>query len=205
MKQIPKLVGSLFLCSALSAAAQVPLKSTIRPETAPPDPCSLLSAEEIQAVQGAAVQQTKRSQTPSGTMITVQCFFEATDFGKSVSLAVVLPNDKMQASARQFWMERFHPKTVEVHRQAENAQEAPPAESQKKKRPPRAIPGLGEEAYWVGNNLSGSLYVLQDEFFVRISVGGPGDESAKIERSKALAQYALKRLSSDADPLPKQP
>jgi len=61
-------------------------------------------------------------------------------------------------------------------------------------RKPRPIDGLGEEAYWVGNPISGALYVLKGNSFLRISVGGVREESARIEKSKALARAALKRL-----------
>jgi hypothetical protein len=49
-------------------------------------------------------------------------------------------------------------------------------------------------AYWVGTPITGALYVLQGDNFVRISVGGVGEESARIERSKVLARAAVKRL-----------
>ena len=59
---------------------------------------------------------------------------------------------------------------------------------------PRTIQGLGEQAYWVGSPLVGALYVLKGNTFLRISVGGVREESARIEKSVALARLALKRL-----------
>ena len=59
---------------------------------------------------------------------------------------------------------------------------------------PRHVDGLGEEAYWVGNGITGALYVLQGDVFVRISVGGVHDESARIEKAKALARDVMRRL-----------
>jgi len=62
-------------------------------------------------------------------------------------------------------------------------------------RKPRRIEGLGEDAYWVGTPITGALYVLQGDNFVRISVGGVGEEPARIEKSKVLARAVVKRLS----------
>ena len=59
---------------------------------------------------------------------------------------------------------------------------------------PRAITGIGEQAYWVGSPMVGALYVLKGNTFLRISVGGVREESARIEKSVALARLALKRL-----------
>ena len=46
----------------------------------------------------------------------------------------------------------------------------------------------------MGSPAGGLLYVLQNDYLVRISVGGTGDEQSKLEKSKALAQKALSRL-----------
>jgi len=59
---------------------------------------------------------------------------------------------------------------------------------------PRLIPALGEEAYWVGSPISGALYVLQGDLFLRISVGGIPKESICIAKSKSLATVILSRL-----------
>jgi hypothetical protein len=40
----------------------------------------------------------------------------------------------------------------------------------------------------------GALYVLQGDKFVRISVGGVGEESLRVKKSKVLARAAVKRL-----------
>jgi hypothetical protein len=42
--------------------------------------------------------------------------------------------------------------------------------------------------------MGGAIYVLKDNVFIRISVGGPESEESKIEKSKALAAKALSRL-----------
>jgi hypothetical protein len=56
------------------------------------------------------------------------------------------------------------------------------------------IAGLGEEAYWVGTSITGALYVLQGRKFLRISVGGVHEESARIEKTRVLARAAMKHF-----------
>lgn len=53
---------------------------------------------------------------------------------------------------------------------------------------------LAMKAYWVGNPIAGALYVLKGKYFLRTSVGGVREKSARIEKTKSLARAALKRL-----------
>jgi hypothetical protein len=46
----------------------------------------------------------------------------------------------------------------------------------------------------MGNAVTGGLYVLKDDAYLRISVGGSDDEPAKIEKAARLAREALARL-----------
>ena len=48
----------------------------------------------------------------------------------------------------------------------------------------------------MGNPISGALYVLKGDAFLRISVGGEKDESVRIKKAKTLAEKALKRLDA---------
>jgi hypothetical protein len=56
------------------------------------------------------------------------------------------------------------------------------------------VKDLGDEAFWIGSPIGGALYVLKNELFFRLSVGGAGDQRAKLNKSKALAQRILKKL-----------
>jgi hypothetical protein len=60
--------------------------------------------------------------------------------------------------------------------------------------PPKKIDGIGDEAYWTAGRIGGALYILKDDTFIRISVGGRDKEETKIDKSKALAEKALRRL-----------
>ena len=162
------------------------------------DVCALLSSAEIQVIQSERVEETKPSVQPSGGFVMLQCFYRTTTFAKSVSLALAAP-DPAKPSAltpREFWRKQFHP-TEPAEEEKPVAGKAPKkaeVEREEELRKPRPIDGLGEEAYWVGNTISGALYVLEGKSFLRISVGGVREESARMEKSKALARAALQRL-----------
>ncbi len=162
------------------------------------DVCALLTRAEIQVVQSEPVEETKPSAQPSGGFVMLQCFYRTTTSAKSVSLAWAVP-DPAKSSAltpREYWMKQFHPpEPIEEEKPvAGKAPKKAEDEREEELQEPRSIDGLGEEAYWVGNPISGALYVLQGNSFLRISVGGVREESARLEKSKALARAALKRL-----------
>jgi len=46
----------------------------------------------------------------------------------------------------------------------------------------------------VGNPISGALYVLKGDAFLRISVGGEKDESVRIKKTRTLVQKVLEHL-----------
>ncbi len=52
------------------------------------DVCGLLTKEEIEAIQGSPIKETKSSTPSDGAFRVSQCFYTATEFSKSVSLAV---------------------------------------------------------------------------------------------------------------------
>jgi len=160
------------------------------------DPCSLLTSADVAAVQGEPVQQTKPSNQPGMGLLMLQCLFRTTTPTKSVSLAVAAPS---AMSPRAFWRKQFHT-GHEAAKEKDSAKIAKKSVVEHKEQEeeesmrPRAIAGLGEEAYWVGGPIAGALYVLKGNTFLRISVGGIREEPARIEKSKALAHIALKRM-----------
>ena len=149
------------------------------------DPCRLLSDAEIRATQGHAPAQKIPSEQPAGSFRFTQCFYRTPEYTNSVSVAVGVPleTDRKRSGPRQYWQQQFHAKVSA-------------APGRKKKEPPRRIAGLGEEAYWVGDPMTGALYVLKGEVFLRVSVGGPPNQAVKIKRATALASHALKRLDT---------
>jgi hypothetical protein len=151
------------------------------------DPCRLLTDEEVRVVQGHAPSQKTPSEQPAGSFQFTQCFYRTPEFTNSVSVAVGAPRatDSRSSGPRQYWQEQFHPKVSA-------------APGRKKKEPPKPIAGLGDEAFWVGDPVSGALYVLKGEVFLRVSVGGAPDQTLKIKRARALALNALKRLDANS-------
>ena len=182
----------LLLVSTLSRA-EGPTHHAPQPNLSTIDPCSLLNSKEIAAVQGEPVQDTKPNQQPGSGLIMLQCLFRTTTPAKSVSLAVATPS---AASPRAFWRKQFHAGgSAAKQNKAEKKSVADRGEREDDESTrPRTIAGLGEEAYWVGGPIAGALYVLKGNTFLRISLGGIRKESARIEKSKALARIALKRM-----------
>jgi hypothetical protein len=204
---------SFLLCALLLSAALLPVgqaaaraasdslqKSTRVPEDASSakyDVCALLTSAEIEAVQGEPVKETKLSEQHPSSFLMSQCFFRTATFAKSVSLAMATPDpDEPSAhTPREYWKKQFHPPEPGEEEKPVAGKAPKKAEVEREEvRKPRPIDGLGEEAYWVGNPISGALYVLKGNSFLRISVGGVREESARMEKSKALAHAAFKRL-----------
>jgi hypothetical protein len=159
------------------------------------DVCKLLRNAEIEAVQGEPLKETKASAQPSGQVLMSQCVFHTATFAKSVNVALATPNRAGDSglAPRKFWQRQFHFTEVKEN-ETRAAGKEPGPETEEEGTKARPIAGLGEEAYWVGNAVAGALYVLQGDVFLRISVGGVREESARIEKSKALARAAMKRL-----------
>ena len=158
--------------------------------------CALLTPAEIEAIQGERVEETKSTVRPSGGLFATQCLFRTPTLNKSVSLFLIAsdPLHPVPLTARQLWQKQFHSSEVDEEPVAgENKKKLDP-ERERESREPRPIRGLGEEAYWVASPVASALYVLKGEMFLRISVGSAGQESERMEKSKALARAVLKRL-----------
>jgi biotin carboxyl carrier protein len=141
------------------------------------------------------VLETKPSTQPAGGLVMSQCLFRTADPSKSVSLAIASAGS---ASPRAFWQKQFHsakPESEEREQEKPTAHGKPAREEEEEESArPRTIQGVGEQAYWVGSPMVGTLYVLKGDSFLRISVGGIREEAPRIEKSIALARLALKRM-----------
>jgi hypothetical protein len=178
------MIGLLLAFLATGAALQA---GADKPRAPQRDACALLEAGEIRAVQHVAVEEQKASQQDVRGLTFAQCVFATTDFARSVSLTLVTANgDGSGAAARSYWTDVFYPRPKAVA----GTTARPP----KKKNPPRPIPGIGDEAFWTGDEHAGALYVLGADTVLRISVGGVSNEEERIGRSKVLAGAALDRL-----------
>jgi hypothetical protein len=166
------------------------------------DACGLLTKQEIQAIQGSPLTDTKNSESSTGTFRVAQCYFSTAEPNKSVSLAVTQSDGPGKRSPKDFWKETFgrYENEEKEHEgdkeKKESLREQKRGAGEEEARPPKKIGGVGDEAFWSGNRVGGALYVLKKEkdVFIRISVGGPDNEAGKIDKSKALAQKVLERL-----------
>ena len=183
-------VRSLLLaCVCLSVAIISSGCTKPREATTTRDACSLVSKEEVESVQQTPVKDAKNSERSDGTFRILQCLYTAAEFSKSVNLDLIQadPNEPGKRSPKDFWKEKFDPYQDEepkTNRGDEKEQGAPP----------KKITGLGDEAFWVSNRFGGILYILKENAFISIGIGGTDDEGTKLEKSKALAKKALQRL-----------
>ncbi|MGH9968877.1 MAG: hypothetical protein ACREBG_13910 [Pyrinomonadaceae bacterium] len=153
-----------------------------RPQQDKIDTCALITNPEIQAVQGEPVKETKSDARFAGALVMSQCFYTVATFHNSISLEVTQrdPAKPARSGPKDRWKELFHHEDEKAEK--------------KDSGKPLKVPGIGEEAFWVGDSVSGALYVLKGDTYLRISIGGPDDRTVKVKRSKALAEKALARL-----------
>jgi hypothetical protein len=158
------------------------------------DPCSLLTASDIQSVQGERVAATKASRPERGRFAVSQCFYSLPTFSKSISLEVTRPRANEKEKPEDQWKAMFRgaPAKKEEHEREGRGEKE--EEREKESSPPRKIAGIGDEAYWVGPAIVGGLYVRKGDSYFRLSVGGPDREAVKIEKLKKLGRKAVRRL-----------
>ena len=115
------------------------------------DPCGLLTDAEVRAVQRQAPTQKIASEQPAGAFRFTQCFYRTQELSSSVNVGLGVPlTDNNRSGPRDYWRAQFKGERREERE-----------ESDEKKNEPRRIAGLGDEAYWVGDPVTGALYVLK--------------------------------------------
>jgi hypothetical protein len=197
MRHSPAWFVFLALCAAAAAwaaddASRAPAPRDARRQASPPavEACTLLSSADLQAVQGEPLREQKPSHQSSGALTISQCFFSLATYSKSVSLAIA---GGPPGSAQDYWRRlqsagaESEPSPHENKKQAEQRAEL---------YRPQPVSGVGERALWLRSRFGGTLYVLQGDAVLIISVGGKETETARIEKSKQLAARALRRLKS---------
>jgi hypothetical protein len=182
LRFIVVLLLSVFVVTGCSRS-EIDQKATATSPAKPKvDACTMLTSQEIESVQGEAPKETKLNETSANGFNVSQCFFTLPTFTNSISLVITKKADGPGArDPRQFWRDTFH-------RDQEDREE------EGEKRPPQKVSGIGDEAYWMTSPAAGILYVLKGPSYIRISIGGPGDQQTKITKSKALAQKVIDRL-----------
>lgn len=192
-----------------SVASASPVASVMQPSASPllatasseavkskTDACALLTSAEIEAVQKEAVKETKLTRSSQGGFSISQCFFTLPTFNNSISLQVTQRADgSASRDPREFWKETFNPESKsEREREREKREKREREEEEEEGAPPQKVTGVGDEAFWVGSRVGGALYVLKGNSYLRVSIGGGGPQSDKIQRLKSLAQKVTERL-----------
>jgi len=155
--------------------------------------CGLLSSSDIQSVQGEAVVDTKLSTTSEGGLNISQCFFTLPTFVNSISLSVTKRGGGKDArDPKAVWKETFGEEGRDRDKKKEGR--STEAEDEERAGSRQRVPGLGQEAFWMGGRVGGALYVLKGDSFFRISIGGYGDQASKLTKSKALAGKILNKI-----------
>ena len=172
---------------------------TAAAQKGPIDACSLITKDEIQKVQESPVTEAKSSEASDGSFRIGQCFYTTETFSKSVTLAITQRDNASEKGRdpKAFWKETFtkyleHP--VEKEGDEEKRKSLKENDEDEGKARPKKIKGVGDDAWWSANRVGGALYVLKDNVFIRISVGGPDPEDVRIEKTKELALKAVSRL-----------
>jgi hypothetical protein len=187
-------------------ASAAPVKSRI-------DVCNLLTSDELKAVQGEAYKDAQRSDRLDGEFVIAQCYYAMPTTVNSVVVNVTTAKEDAGAKKpKDLWEQTFggdedkpregqgeRGREDERGRGKEKEKAREPRErgeegEAKEASPPERVKDLGTEAFWVGSPIGGALYVLKNDLFFRISIGGAGDPKAKLNKSKTLAQAILKKL-----------
>jgi hypothetical protein len=172
------------------------------------DSCTLLSARQVQSIQGEPLKETKSSESSSHGFGISQCFFTLPTFTNSISLVVTQRGDGPDArDPKEFWRETFRDREADSEPKDKDRdgnrdkdqdktrnQGREEREAEEESAKPLKVSHLGDEAFWTGNAVGGALYVLKGNTFVRVSVGGSGAQRAQIKKAQALAQLIVKQL-----------
>ena len=165
--------------------------------------CRALSKEEIRAVQGEMVQETKGSDSTSGGLAVSHCVYLLPTYSKSLSLDITRAAslNSGHRAIEKFWETRFAESEEEREREqdSEKARVLEPKrggqrEEEEVESKPRPVTGVGDEAFWVGSGVKGALYVRKGDAVFILSIGGAEAESTRIKKTTLLAQHALKRV-----------
>jgi len=213
------LLATAFACAAVARAAG-----------APPDACALLTAADVERVQGGSLREAISSSSGGSAgagnaaeaVAGTQCFFRVDPFLRSVSLALTRAG-RGAAARRELherWERTLHPRHPQhpmeqqgqgTERERDRAVQGTDRDRDRDRGevepsvPLTPVAGLGEEAFLAGGHGNVSLYVLAPGAFLRLSVGGPGEAADWSRRAQALARAALARLEARPARPPRPP
>src|SRR6266481_2677371 len=185
-----------YLAAPKAALGQGKESSKSPPTKSAPDPCGLLSSTEIERVQGETLVEKKYFQQAGQSFLLRECFYRTATFTKSVSVALAVPNAAGDGEGpREYWKKHFRDVGTSPDGQLPGVRRPHTKEELAEQEiKPVAVSGLGEQAYWIADPHVGTLYVLQENYFLRISLGGKDGNDVRSNKAKDLARAALRRL-----------
>lgn len=167
------------------------------------DVCGLLTSADLKAVQGESYNEAQRTDRLDGDFVAAQCYYAMPTGVNSVVVNVITAQDAPGArSPKTLWEQTFggnEDKEREGKGEREKEKASEPRErgeegEAKEASAPERVKNLGDEAFWVGSPVGGALYVLKNDLYLRISVGGAGDQKTKLNKSRTLAEAILKKI-----------
>lgn len=187
------------VAGASPSTAQTPPSQPKTSEPSQPafDACALITGDEVTAIMGSPIKDVKNSERSTGGLRLSECFYTAAEFSSSVSLSVTQTDatNSAQRSVKDFWKETFgRYSNPEQQSEPDKEKKEEAGKEIEKATPPKKIEGIGEEAYWTSTRVGGVLYVLKNDAYVRVSVGGADTDEGRLKKCKALAEKALARL-----------
>ena len=152
--------------------------------------CALLTSDDIRAVQGEAVRESKPARRDGTDFAVNSCFYATPTFTKSVSLEVTQKGASSR-SVREFWKANF---AAALDKREQKNERRKKQGKPQAGEPARPVAGIGDEAYWISTNANSTLYAFKKDTLVRISIGGTDKEEERMKKIKTLAERALARL-----------
>ena len=154
------------------------------------DACSLLTAPEIEKILGTPAREITPITQENETLFVLKCFISLPEARDSVSVEIIQAGAGPKGrDPRELWKEMFHTQKEMGVRRDGTAKQPIPRES---------VAGIGEEAFWTGHKLGGTLHVLNGNWSLRLNVGGPNDPTATLNKLKELARVLLERFEREA-------
>jgi len=163
------------------------------------DACSLITAEEFNNLQGEPLKDAKAANATDGDLDVSQCFYAAqTTFSRSVSV-VVTQNTRAKdpsEAMKELWESRFAAHDDDKDDDADKERKPASAKREEDEEGSAAIKvnDLGDEAFWMGDARSGILYVLHNNYYLRISLGGADDQDTRLRKATQIAKTAFDRI-----------
>src|SRR5438105_5575355 len=121
------------------------------------DVCTLLTSDEIKAVQGEPIKGTKASDRATGDFIVTQCYYELPTAANSISLTLTESNPERKdgQSVKESWEKTFGSEENKSEKEREKEKKRPATQvetrregEQEESAKPERVPGVGDEAFW---------------------------------------------------------